>query len=43
MTFLEPESVDGCATWPPPLGAGLVTLAAWIWARGAHERPGGLA
>jgi hypothetical protein len=22
----------------PPLGVGLVTLAAWIWARGAHRR-----
>lgn len=22
----------------PPLGVGLVTLAAYLWARGAHER-----
>ena len=22
----------------PPLGVGLVTLVAWIWARGAHRR-----
>lgn len=22
----------------PPLAVGLVTLAAWLWARGAHRR-----
>lgn len=22
----------------PPLGVGLVTLVAWIWARGLHKR-----